>query len=105
VLIVRALSEQIIEGGLEGEGAGMARAKPNHFGYFNSWPEVTRLAVMMCVVYPLSSLPNVEDLLHERGIKICHETAKSWWNCFGVVTSCQQKALLRYFLAVREPPA
>jgi hypothetical protein len=32
----------------EGEGARMARAKPNHFGYFNSWPKATRLAVTMC---------------------------------------------------------
>jgi transposase-like protein len=33
---------------------------------------VIRLAVMMYVRYPLS-LRNVEDLLFERGIDICHE--------------------------------
>jgi len=38
----------------------------NPFRYFNSSPEVIRLAVMMYVRYPLS-LRNVEDLLAERG--------------------------------------
>ena len=37
---------------------------------------------MMCVRYPLS-LRNVEDLLFERGIDICHETVRLWWNRFG----------------------
>ena len=36
----------------------------------------------MYVKYPLS-LRNVEDLLHERGIDICHETVRFWWNRFG----------------------
>ncbi len=49
---------------------------------FNSSPEVIRLVVMMYVKYPLS-LRNVEDLLHERGIDICHETVRFWWNRFG----------------------
>jgi len=37
---------------------------------------------MMYVRFPLS-LRNVEDLLHERGIDICHETIRYWWNKFG----------------------
>ena len=37
---------------------------------------------MMYVWFPLS-LRNVEDLLHERGINICHETIRYWWNRFG----------------------
>ena len=37
---------------------------------------------MMYVRYPLS-LRNVEDLLHERGIDICHETVRLWWTRFG----------------------
>ena len=37
------------------------------FRYFNSSPEVVRLAVMMYIRYPLS-LRQVEDLLFERGI-------------------------------------
>ena len=54
----------------------------NPFRYFNSSPEVIRLAVMLYVKYPLS-LRNVEDLLAERGIDICHETVRYWWNRFG----------------------
>ena len=52
------------------------------FRYFNSSPEVIRLAVMMYIRYPLS-LRQVEDLLFERGIDICHETVRFWWNRFG----------------------
>ena len=37
---------------------------------------------MMYVRFPLS-LRNVEDLLSERGIDICHETVRLWWNRFG----------------------
>ena len=38
--------------------------------------------VMLYVRFPLS-LGNVEDLLFERGIDICHETVRLWWNRFG----------------------
>jgi putative transposase len=54
------------------------------FYRFNSSPEVIRLVVMMYVKFPLS-LRNVEDLLHERGIDICHETVRFWWNRFGPI--------------------
>ena len=54
----------------------------NPFRYFNSSPEVIRLVVMMYVRYPLS-LRNVEDLLADRGIDICYETVRFWWNRFG----------------------
>ncbi len=54
----------------------------NPFRYFNSSPEVIRLVVMMYVRFPLS-LRNVEDLLFERGIDVCHETVRFWWNRFG----------------------
>ena len=54
----------------------------NPFRYFNSSPEVIRLTVLMYVRYPLS-LRQVEDLLFERGIDICHETMRFWWNRFG----------------------
>ena len=57
-------------------------APPSPFRCFNSSPEVIRLVVMMYVKYPLS-LRNVEDLLAERGIDICHETVRFWWNRFG----------------------
>jgi len=54
----------------------------NPFRYFNSSPEVIRLAVMMYARYPLSLRP-VVDLLSERGIDICHETVRFWWTRFG----------------------
>ena len=54
----------------------------NPFRYFKTSPEIIRLAVMMYIRFPLS-LRNVEDLLHERGIDICHETVRYWWNRFG----------------------
>ena len=54
----------------------------NPFKYFNSSPEVIRLAVMLYVRYPLS-LRNVEDMLFERGIDISYETVRYWWNRFG----------------------
>ena len=52
------------------------------FRFFNSSPEVIRLVVLMYVCFPLS-LRNVEDLLFGRGIDICHETVRLWWNRFG----------------------
>jgi len=54
----------------------------NPFRYFNSSSEVIRLTVMMYVRYPLS-LRQVEDLLFERGVDICSETVRFWWNRFG----------------------
>jgi putative transposase len=61
----------------------ISRAKPpSPFRCFNSSPEVIRLVVMMYIRYPLS-LRNVEDLLFERGIDLCHETIRFWWNRFG----------------------
>ncbi|MDW4551406.1 IS6 family transposase [Defluviimonas sp. D31] len=56
--------------------------KRDPFKYFHSSPEVIRLAVMMYVRFPLS-LRNVEDLLHERGIDVSHETIRFWWHRFG----------------------
>ena len=58
------------------------RKSASPFRYFNSSPEVIRLVVLMYVRFPLS-LRNVEDLLFERGIDICHETVRHWWNRFG----------------------
>ena len=57
-------------------------SRPSPFRYFKTSPEIIRLAVMMYVRFPLS-LRNVEDLLHERGIEISHETVRFWWNRFG----------------------
>ncbi len=49
-----------------------ARKPANPFRYFHSSPEVIPLVVMMYIRYPLS-LRNVDDLLFESGIDICHE--------------------------------
>ena len=58
------------------------------FRYFKTSPEIIRLAVMMYVRFPLS-LWNVEDLLHERGIEISHETVRFWWNRFGLLFAAE----------------
>ena len=57
---------------------------PSPFLWFNSSPEVIRLVVLMQVRFPLS-LRNVEDLLFKRGVGICHETERQWWNRYGAL--------------------
>ena len=54
----------------------------NPFRYFKTSPEIIQLGVLMCVRFPLS-LRNVEDLLHERGIDVCHESVRLWVDRFG----------------------
>jgi hypothetical protein len=47
----------------------------------------------MYVRFPLS-LRNVEDLLHERGVDVSHETVRFWWNRFGpmfAIRDCEKK--------------
>ena len=39
---------------------------------------------MMYIRYSLS-LRQLEDILFERGIDLCHETLRFWWNPFGPV--------------------
>ena len=56
--------------------------KRSPFRYIKTSPEIIRLGVMLYIRFPLS-LRNVEDLLHERGIEISHETVRYWWNRFG----------------------
>jgi len=56
--------------------------RPDPFKGFHSSPDIIRLAVMLYVRFPLS-LRNVEDLLHERGVDISHETVRYWWHRFG----------------------
>ena len=50
--------------------------------------EIIRLAVMLYVRFPLS-LRNVEDLLHERGIDVSHETIRFWWQRFGPIFAAE----------------
>ena len=59
-----------------------ARMRANPFQHSNSLPEMIRIVVMMYVRFTLS-LRNIEDLLFARGIDICHETVRYWWNRFG----------------------
>ena len=52
------------------------------FRYFKTSPEIIQLAVMMYIHFPLS-LRNVEDLLHERGINVSHESIRKRVDRFG----------------------
>ena len=65
-------------------------SKINHFKYYKSSPEMIKLAIMYYVRFPLS-LRQVEDILHERGIDICHETIRYWWNKLGPVIAKELK--------------
>jgi putative transposase len=42
----------------------------------------------MYVRFPLS-LRNVRELLFERGIDVCHETVRHWWNRFGPIFAAE----------------
>ncbi len=52
--------------------------KRSPFRYFKTSSEIIRPAVMLCVRFPLS-LRIADDLLHERGVEISHETGR-WLN-------------------------
>ena len=75
------------------------------FRYFNSSPELIRLAVMMYIRYPLS-LRQVEDLLFERHTDICHEAVRFWWNRFGPLYAAEiwRRRIAVTFVTVRTPP-
>ena len=66
--------------------------KHSPFRYFKTSHEVIRLAVMLYVRFPLL-LRNVEDLLHERGIDVSHETVRFWRNRLGpmfAISDCEK---------------
>ena len=56
--------------------------------------------MMMYVRFPLS-LRNVEYLLFERGIDLCYENVRLWWNRFGPMFAgdirCQRVSRMRGF--------
>ena len=52
----------------------------------------------MYVRFPLS-LRNLEDLLFQRGIDICHKTVRFWWNMFGPMFAGQ---IRRFPLSLRD---
>lgn len=56
--------------------------KGSPFRCFKTSAEIFRLAVMLYVRSP-HSRRDVEDLLHERGIDVSHETIRFWWLRFG----------------------
>jgi putative transposase len=51
---------------------------------------VIHLTVLLCIRDPLA-LRYVEDLLFERGINICHETVRFWWNRFGTMFAVETR--------------
>jgi putative transposase len=65
-------------------------SQENPFKYYKTSSEIIKLAVMYYVRYPLS-LRQVEDILYERGIDICHETIRYWWNKLGPTLSREMK--------------
>lgn len=70
----------------KGNAAGVKLTRPMHrvipAGWFETVADVAGPMVVMYVRCPLS-LRNVENLLFERGIDICHESVRLWWNRFG----------------------
>ena len=57
----------------------------NLFRYFKTKPEIIRLAVMMCLRFPLP-LRNVEDLFHDRVIKVSRGAGKRRRVCIKMTT-------------------
>lgn len=53
----------------------------NPFKCFKTSLEIIRLAMMYYVRYWLS-FRQVEDILHERGIDVCHEIVRFWISRF-----------------------
>jgi putative transposase len=82
------------------------RKQVSSFRCLNSSAVAIRTAVMLYVRYPLS-LRNVEDLLAERGIDICHETVRFWWNRFGPMFAKEikqrRRSYMRGFRQFRNP--
>ena len=53
------------------------------FRDFKTSPEITQLAGILYVRFPLS-VRNVEDLLHERGVDVSYESVRYWWHRFSL---------------------
>ena len=58
--------------------------------YFKISPRIIRPAVMHVLRFPLS-LRIVEDLLHEPGVDVSHETVRFWWHRFGPMFAAKIK--------------
>lgn len=62
--------------------------KRSPFRYFKTSPEIIRLAVRVYVCFPISHR-NVEDLPHERGIDMGHDSIRFRWNGFGPLSASE----------------
>lgn len=76
----------------------------NPIRYFNSSPAAIRTAVPFYIRF-LLSLRQVEDLLHERGIEVSHETVRFWWNRLGPIFAAElrkrQRKIARQHVELR----
>jgi len=73
----------------------------NPFRFLKTSPVIIQLAVLMYVRFPLS-LRNVENLLHERGMDVYHESVRLWVDRFG--THFAHKIPKRRSDAIRRSP-
>ena len=62
------------------------QTKKNILKYYKTSPEIIKMAIMYYVRYPLS-FRQVEVILHERGIDVCHETIRYWVDKQGSIIS------------------
>lgn len=69
--------------------------RTNRFKYLKTIPEIITLVVIHYIRYPIS-LRQVEDILHERGIDVSHETIRYWWNRFGTLFSKKLRKIWPY---------
>ena len=75
------------------------------FKHVKTSPEIICLAVMLYVRFPLL-LRNVEDLLHERGIDVSHETVRFLWCRFRPIADSLRPGtsnLMRVFIRLTAP--
>lgn len=60
--------------------------KPRPFEYCQKEPKDHTLGGDVLHSFPslaLQRIRSVEDLLHERGVDVSHETVRYWWHRFG----------------------
>lgn len=60
---------------MQGAAKRLETTHSNVFNYSNMSPEIIRVAVMLYVRF-LLYLRNVDDLLHECGVDVSHETVR-----------------------------
>ena len=69
---------------------------------FEMSAEIIRLAVIIQVRFP-PSLRSVDDLLHARGIDVCHEAVRFCWDRFGPVFAAEIRSKRAERLWARAP--